>query len=238
MNGESIVVVIPTYNELDNLPKLVAEIFELNIPKLRLVIVDDNSPDGTGAVADKLRERYPIRVIHRPYKMGLGKAYIAAFEDIFQNEKPDYIIQMDADFSHDPHVILQFLKSIQGYDMVLGSRYVRGGAVENWGLVRRIISRFGNFYASAILWLPYKDLTSGFKCFRKSVLEAVDFKTLSSAGYNFQIEMTYKTHEQGFRITEIPITFSERKEGVSKFNLPIIIESFLKVLALRFYEKK
>lgn len=203
-----------------------------------MVVVDDNSPDGTGDVADELRKCYPLRVIHRPYKMGLGKAYIAAFENILRNEKPDYIIQMDADFSHDPRVIPQFLKSMQGYDMVLGSRYVRGGAVENWGLVRRIISRSGNFYARVVLGLPYKDLTGGFKCFRRGILETIDLKTLSSAGYNFQIEMTYKTYKNGYRICEIPIVFIERSVGVSKFNIPIIIESFTKVLFLRFHEKK
>ncbi|HEY4497277.1 MAG TPA: polyprenol monophosphomannose synthase [Candidatus Paceibacterota bacterium] len=235
MNGESTVVVIPTYNERENLKELVERIVALKIPNLRLVVVDDNSPDGTGKLADELANTYPLRVIHRPYKLGLGKAYTAAFEDILRREKPDYVIQMDADFSHDPTAIPQFLREIKKYDIVLGSRYAPGGTIKNWNRARKWISRFGNAYARIVLNLPYHDLTGGYKCYKKRVLETTDLTSLSSVGYNFQIETTYKAHKNGYRISEIPITFTERKEGASKFDLPIIIESFIKVLLLRFH---
>jgi len=235
MNGESTVVVIPTYNERENLKELVERIVALKIPNLRLVVVDDNSPDGTGKLADELANTYPLRVIHRPYKLGLGKAYTTAFEDILRREKPDYVIQMDADFSHDPTAIPQFLREIKKYDIVLGSRYAPGGTIKNWNRARKWISRFGNAYARIVLNLPYHDLTGGYKCYKKRVLETTDLTSLSSVGYNFQIETTYKAHKNGYRISEIPITFTERKEGASKFDLPIIIESFIKVLLLRFH---
>ena len=236
MNGESTVVVIPTYNERENLREIVERVATLKIPNLRMVIVDDNSPDGTGKLADELANTYLCRVIHRPYKLGLGKAYTAAFEDILKHEKPDYIIQMDADLSHDPTTIPQFLREIKNYDMALGSRYAPGGTIKNWNRARKWISRFGNAYARVVLNLPYHDLTGGYKCYKRQVLEAIDFASLSSVGYNFQIETTYKAHKKGYRISEIPITFTERKEGASKFDLPIIIESFIKVLLLRFHE--
>lgn len=235
MNGESTVVVIPTYNEHANLREIVERITALKIPNLRMVIVDDNSPDGTGKLADELAVQHPLRVIHRPYKLGLGKAYIAAFEDILQREKPDYIIQMDADLSHDPTAIPQFLRKIKNCDVVLGSRYAPGGTIKNWNRARKWISRFGNAYARIILNLPYHDLTGGYKCYQKRVLETMDLISLSSTGYNFQIETTYRAHKNSYRIREIPIIFTERKDGASKFDLPIIIESFIKVFHLRFH---
>lgn len=226
-------IATPTYNEKDNLPVLAEKIFNLNIPNLTLVVVDDNSPDGTGELADKLAESYPIKVIHRPQKLGLGTAYTTAFEQILK-EKPEYIIQMDADLSHDPIMIPKMLKNITTCDVVIGSRYVKNGGIENWSWPRRLISRFGNIYARLILNLPYRDLTGGFKCWRREVLEKIDFNSLSSIGYNFQIETTYRAHKLGFKIKEIPIIFSERKIGASKFNASIILESFIKVLLLRF----
>lgn len=228
----TIFVVTPTYNEKDNLPLLVEKIFNLKIPNLTLVIVDDNSPDGTGKLADKLAESYPIQVIHRSQKLGLGTAYTTAFEQILK-EKPNYIIQMDADLSHDPTMIPKMLESITTCDVVIGSRYVKAGGIENWNWSRRLISRFGNLYARLILNLPYRDLTGGFKCWRRKVLEKIDFNALSSIGYNFQIETTYRAHKLGCKIKEIPIIFSERKVGDSKFNASIILESFIKVLLLR-----
>jgi len=236
MNGKGTVVVIPTYNERENLREIVERIAALKIPNLHMVIVDDNSPDGTGKLADELANTYPLRVIHRPYKLGLGKAYTAAFEDILRREKPDYIVQMDADLSHNPAAIPQFLREIKNYDMVLGSRYAPGGTIKNWNRARKWISHFGNAYARTILNLPYHDLTGGYKCYKRRVLETMDLASLSSVGYNFQIETTYKAHKKGYRISETPITFTERKEGASKFDLPIIIESFIKVLLLRFHE--
>lgn len=233
MTDERVFVVTPTYNEQDNVELLVRKIFSLGIPSLEMVIVDDNSPDGTGRIAEELAKIYPIRVIHREKKMGLGTAYTAAFKTLL-GEKFNYIIQMDADLSHDPADIPRFIEMARDHDVVLGSRYVEGGTIENWDFLRKLISRFGNFYSRFILWVPYRDLTGGFKCYRKAVLASLDLDSLSSLGYNFQIETTYKAHKLGHKIHEIPITFTERKFGDSKFNLGIIIESFLKVILLRF----
>lgn len=233
----NIAVITPTYNERDSLESLIEQIFSLTISSITLVVVDDCSLDGTGEIAEKLAEIYPIRVIHREKKMGLGTAYVHAFREVLttQNKnKPNYIIQMDADLSHDPRAIPQFLEAIGHSDVVLGSRYVPGGKIENWDFFRRLISRLGNFYARHVLSLPYRDLTSGYKCFRREVLESVDLDSLSSVGYNFQIETTFHAHKKNFRIREIPIIFRERKTGQSKFHIGIILESFLKVLLLRF----
>ncbi|MEK7192150.1 MAG: polyprenol monophosphomannose synthase [Patescibacteria group bacterium] len=229
-----ITVIIPTYNERNNLELLAQKIFDLKIPDSRIMVVDDNSPDGTGKLAEELGKQYPITVLHRQKKEGLGRAYVEAFRNVLERDNPDFIIQMDADLSHDPAAIPLMLEKIKNCDLVLGSRYIRGGKVENWAFLRKFISRFGNLYARTILGLPYRDLTGGFKCFRRKVLENIDFSLLSSTGYNFQIETTYKAHKKGYKICEIPISFTERKIGNSKFNLGIILESFWKVLLLRF----
>ena len=235
MNKQSIVVVTPTYNERDNLPMLVEKVFSLDINNLSMIVVDDNSPDGTGQLAEKLSQKYPIKIIHRPEKKGLGTAYIEAFRFIFNSHNPpDYIIQIDADLSHDPAVIPVMIKKMGGCDLVLGSRYIQGGGVENWNFIRRFISRFGNIYARIILGIHVYDLTGGFKCYRREILEKINFDSLSSVGYNFQIETTYRAYRLGYKICEIPIIFKERKTGVSKFNFGSILESFLKVLLLRF----
>lgn len=229
-------VVTPTYNEKESLPSLADKIFSLGISNLELWVVDDNSPDGTGKLAQELSRRFPILVLHRAQKEGLGRAYVNAFQEVLRaDEKPDFIIQMDADLSHDPDAIPRLLQKAQNCDLVLGSRYVKGGKIVNWGTLRRLISFLGNLYARLVLGLPLRDLTGGFKCWRRGVLETFDFDNFSSTGYNFQIETTYKTYRQGFKICEIPITFTERKIGVSKFNLGIILESFIKVLLLRLY---
>lgn len=229
----SVIVVTPTYNEKENLGALVKAVFGLEISGLKMIVVDDNSPDGTGDIAEKLSGIYPLRVIHRSRKLGLGSAYVFAFQKILQEDRPDFIVQMDADWSHDPIVIPRFLEAIKNCDLVLGSRYIPGGKIENWDFSRKLISRFGNLYARLILGLPYQDLTGGFKCFRREVLENIDLDSLSSVGYNFQIETTYKARQKGYKIVEIPITFTERKFGSSKFNLKIILESFLKVFLLK-----
>ncbi len=229
-----IFVVTPTYNEAANIETLVRKIFGLNINGLNLMIVDDNSPDQTGQVAERLAKDYPIQVVHRAQKNGLGTAYVEAFRRILERENADYIIQMDADLSHDPAVIPRLLEAIKNCDLVLGSRYIKGGGTQNWDLFRKLISRFGNIYARVILGLPYHDLTGGFKCFRKEVLQNLNLTSLSSVGYNFQIETTYRAHQKGYKICEIPIIFTERKAGKSKFNLKIMLESFVKVLLLRF----
>ncbi len=232
---EKTVVVIPTYNEKSNIEELIAKVFALNIAGLEVLVVDDNSPDGTGDVVRGLSRRCPIKLISRAKKEGLGTAYIAAFKSILnQDDKPEYVIQMDADFSHDPAMIPIFLNKIKECDVVLGSRYIKGGGVKNWGLWRRLISRGSNVYARLILGLPFSDLTGGFKCWRRATLEKINLDALSSVGYNFQIETTYRAYKSGFKVCEVPIIFTERKLGRSKFNLSIIVESFLKVLFLRF----
>lgn len=235
MDKPSVVVVTPTYNERDNLPALAARIFSLGIDNLGLIVIDDNSPDGTGQLAEKLSQKYPIKVIHRSEKRGLGTAYIEAFRFILQSQNPpDYIVQIDADLSHDPAVIPLMIKKAGECSLVLGSRYIRGGGVKNWGLSRRLVSRFGNIYARVVLGIPIHDLTGGFKCWSREALEKINLDSLSSLGYNFQIETTYKAYRLGYKIREIPIIFEERKTGASKFNLGIILESFFKVLILRF----
>lgn len=228
-----IYIVIPTYNERGNIEKLIAKIFALNIENLNVLVVDDNSPDKTGELVLDLKAQYPrLELLSRQTKDGLGRAYLAGF-DYALKHGADYIFEMDADFSHDPKYLPDFLKAIQSADLVLGSRYAKGGGVNNWNMVRRLISRFGNVYARTILGLSYHDLTGGFKCYRRAVLEKIGLTDFSSVGYNFQIETTYKVHLAGFKIVEIPIIFTERAEGKSKFSLKIIFESFWKVLKLK-----
>lgn len=241
----SVFIIIPTYNERGNLEELVQKIAGAasdaagaGIPHFKIIVVDDNSPDGTGRIAEKLAQIHPLRVLHRSGKAGLGTAYVHAFKKILSGEfddwgRPDFIVQMDADLSHDPKDILRMLAKAQNCDLVLGSRYVPGGKIENWGIGRRLLSYFGNVYARIVLNLPYRDLTGGFKCFKRRVLQNLDLDSLSSVGYNFQIETTYKAHKMGCKICEIPITFTERKTGKSKIDFRIIIESFWKVLSLR-----
>ena len=227
-------LVIPTYNEKENITKLLPKIFSLPLEGLHVLIVDDRSPDGTGEAAEQLRTTYPnLTVIHRPQKAGLGTAYVAGFKAALACGA-EFIFEMDADFSHDPAYIPQLLEAANHADLVIGSRYVPGGGVSNWNWPRRLISRFGNGYARIVLGLPYRDLTGGFKCYRRAVLEKIDLDRLSSVGYNFQIETTYKAHRLGVRVIEVPIVFVERAEGTSKFDLKIMIESFWKVILLKF----
>jgi len=228
-----IYLIIPTYNEKNNIKQLIPKIFDLGIKELYILVVDDNSPDGTGDLVEQLKEQHQnLEVLHRQQKSGLGKAYVAGFE-IALAKGADLIIQMDADLSHEPKYIPDFLEAITNYDLVLGSRYIKGGGVRKWNIFRRLISRFGNIYARLVLGMPFKDLTGGFKCYRRQTIEAINFKDLSSVGYNFQIETTYKVYQSGYKIIEVPIIFTEREEGKSKFNLKIILESFWQVLALR-----
>lgn len=230
---KKIFIVLPTYNEKENISELINELFTLNLPRLYILVVDDNSPDGTGEIVENLKLKYTnLQIIHRSEKKGLGTAYVEGFKKAL-SQGADLIFEMDADFSHKPEYILDFLESAREYDLVLGSRYVKGGKIENWKILRRLISRFGNIYAQVILGLPIKDLTGGFKCYHKRVLKDMDFDNLSSIGYNFQIETTYKSYKKGFKIKEIPIVFTERKLGESKFNFKIILESFFKVILLK-----
>jgi dolichol-phosphate mannosyltransferase len=227
-------IIIPTYNERDNIRQIVEKVLSLGIPELSLTIVDDNSPDGTGAIADTLRNEHEnISVIHRSEKQGLGPAYIAGFRHALAHGA-DLIFEMDADLSHDPEMIPAFIAASQEADLVLGSRYIPEGGIENWSGLRTFVSYFGNLYARLVLGSSVKDLTGGFKCYRRKVLESLDIDRLSSLGYVFQIETTYKAEKKGFRVKEIPIIFTERTEGTSKFNAAIFFGAFFKVLMLRF----
>jgi len=226
-------LVIPTYNESKNLEQLIDRISLLHIPDLTILVVDDNSPDGTGDVAEDLKARHGnIVVMHREKKEGLGRAYVAGFKRALW-DGAELVLQMDADFSHDPKYLPKILEEVANNDVVLGSRYVRGGGTKNWGIIRRIISRCGNVYARIVLDIPIRDLTGGFKCYRGEVLQAIDLDTLGAVGYGFQIETTYRAFLLGYKIFETPIIFVEREEGESKFDLGIIYESFWKVLLLR-----
>ncbi len=224
-------VVIPTYNEKENIERLVRAIFDLE-PEFSITIVDDNSPDGTGQVADRLAEAYPtLHVIHRPAKQGLGTAYVEGFNYAL-SVGADYIFEMDADFSHDPYRLPDFLEAIQEYDLVLGSRYINGVRVEGWPFRRLLLSKFANIYVSQIMVVPIWDSTSGFRCYRRKVLETIDLERIRSDGYAFQIEMLYYTYKHGFHIKEIPFLFREREHGSSKISRHVVREAFWLVLRL------
>jgi dolichol-phosphate mannosyltransferase len=223
-------VCLPTYNERENVERIVRALVALGVCVL---VIDDNSPDGTGAIADRLAaELDGVSVLHRAKKEGLGPAYLAGFERALA-DGADRVLEMDADFSHDPADVPRLIAATENADLVLGSRYVRGGRTENWGLVRRFISRFGSLYAQVLLGLPVRDLTGGFKCYRREVLEALPLDEIHSKGYAFQIETTYRALRLGFRVEEIPICFTDRVEGGSKMTKAIVAEAIWKVPALR-----
>jgi dolichol-phosphate mannosyltransferase len=228
-----VLVIVPTYNERDNLPAVIAAVHK-HLPIGDLLIVDDNSPDGTGQLADQLAAAdAQLHVLHRPGKQGLGTAYIAGFHWALEKDY-EYIFEMDCDFSHDPAYLPQLLGTAErGADLVLGSRYVRGGGTVNWGPLRKVISRGGSLYARTILGVPVNDLTGGFKCFRRRVLEAIDLDTVSAQGYGFQIEMTYRTLKRGFKVVEVPIVFVDRRVGQSKMSRKIFLEALTLVWRLR-----
>jgi dolichol-phosphate mannosyltransferase len=230
-------IVIPTYNEASNIERIVRatvdELTRLAPDDHRILIVDDNSPDGTGAIADSLAEETArVEVLHRPAKSGLGHAYLAGFARA-QAGGADFIIEMDADFSHDPGYLGSLLEAAREADVVLGSRYVPGGGVLDWGWLRRMISRGGGAYARAILRVEVRDLTGGFKCIRREVLEAIDLPSVRADGYVFQIEVTYRALLAGFRVKEVPIVFRDRASGVSKMSSRIAIEAMWLVPRLR-----
>jgi len=228
--------VLPTYNEAENVGALVrAALPELEASGLphRILIVDDNSPDGTGALADELaRELECVQVLHRPGKQGLGRAYLAGFA-VALSAGADLVMEMDADFSHDPADLPRLIAAAEAADLVLGSRYVPGGGVTQWGRMRRFVSRGGSAYARWLLGVPVRDLTGGFKCFNRRVLEAIDLEDVQADGYGFQIELTYKAIRAGFTVTEVPITFREREVGSSKMTSKIVLEAVWKVPALK-----
>lgn len=221
------IVVIPTYNEADNLPVLADELWALGVPGLEIMVVDDNSPDGTGQVADELASRRPdkFHVIHRPGKSGLGTAYITGFKRALELGA-HYIAQMDADFSHSPAYIPIFLDAIRDYDVVVGSRYVPQGKLdERWGTGRLLLSRWGNFYAKLILGVQSQDATGGFKLWRRETLLGIQLDRIRSNGYIFQVEMTYVTERLGYRVLEIPIYFEDRRIGHSKMTMGVKLEA-------------
>jgi dolichol-phosphate mannosyltransferase len=231
VNENRACVVLPTYNERENVPQIVPAILAASAA-LDVLVVDDNSPDGTGALADEIARRDSrVRVLHRPRKEGLGRAYLAGFAEAL---RAGYgrIVEMDADFSHDPGRLPVLLGT--DADLVLGSRYVAGGGTVNWGPGRRLLSRGGSFYARTILGLPIRDLTGGFKCFRRKVLEGLDLASVRSSGYAFQIELTYRAIRRGFKVVEVPITFVDRRVGKSKMSRRIVAEALWMVWKIRF----
>jgi dolichol-phosphate mannosyltransferase len=230
-------LILPTYNEAENVEAIVrAALAQLGTTGLdhTVLVVDDGSPDGTGEAADRLAAELPaVRVLHRRSKEGLGRAYLAGFETALA-DGADLVLEMDADFSHDPADLPRLIAAADAADLVLGSRYVPGGGVENWGAVRRALSRGGSWYARTLLGVPVRDLTGGFKCFNRRVLESVDLSDVHADGYGFQIELTYRAIQAGFAVAEIPIRFRERREGQSKMTARIALEAVWKVPALRF----
>ncbi len=227
-------IVIPTYNESENIEKLIDRILFQGIKNLDILIVDDNSPDGTSTIVEGVAKHEPnVYLLKRSNKQGLGTAYVTGFKYAIQHGY-DYIFEMDADFSHDPDEIPNFLKNIEQYDLVIGSRYIVGVNVINWPLTRLILSLGANRYTEIITGLPIKDCTGGYKCFRREVLEKINFDKIDSDGYSFQIEMNFKAWKLGFKIHEIPIVFTDRIAGTSKMNKKIIREAIFMVWKLKF----
>ena len=228
-----ILICLPTYNERENLESMVRALAGLGLDGLEVLVIDDSSPDGTGEIADRLAAELPwVHVLHRERKEGLGPAYLAGFRRALELGA-DLVLEMDCDFSHDPADVPRLVQAAEDADLVLGSRYVPGGGTRNWGFVRRFISRGGSLYAQALLQLGIRDLTGGFKCYRHTVLEAIDLDAISSLGYAFQIETTYRTLRAGFRVVEVPITFADREVGGSKMSKAIVLEAIWKVPVLR-----
>jgi dolichol-phosphate mannosyltransferase len=224
-------ICLPTYNERENLEAMIRALAPLGV---NVLVIDDNSPDGTGEIADRLAQELDfVAVLHRDAKEGLGPAYLAGFRRALADDA-EYILEMDCDFSHKPADVPRLLAACEnGADLALGSRYVTGGGTENWGLLRRMISVGGSVYARVLLGMPFHDLTGGFKCYRRAVLERIDLDAITSKGYAFQIEGTYRTVRAGFTVVEVPITFADRTAGTSKMSRTIFLEAVKKVPALR-----
>jgi dolichol-phosphate mannosyltransferase len=226
-------LILPTYNEAANIESFVAEVRERLPTSRRVLIVDDSSPDGTGVIADRLAAAHDdVEVLHRPRKEGLGPAYIAGFRRALAGGA-ELVLEMDSDFSHDPAYLPRILEAARDADLVIGSRYVRGGAVAEWGPLRRAVSRGGSLYSRLVLGVRVQDLTGGFKCFRREVLETIDLGSIHSRGYAFQVETTYRAIRAGFRVTEVPITFRDRRVGSSKMSRGIVAEAIWRVPAMR-----
>ncbi len=226
-------VCLPTYDERENLEPMLRALREVLGPDDAVLVIDDNSPDGTGELADRLAAELDfVEVLHRQRKEGLGPAYLAGFRRALERGA-ELVVEMDCDFSHDPKDVPRLIEAAGSADLVLGSRYVPGGGVENWGLVRRVVSAGGSLYARVLLGVPIRDLTGGFKCFRRSVLEALDLEAVHSKGYAFQIELTYRALRRGFRVREVPIRFVDREVGGSKMSRGIVLEAIWRVPLLR-----
>jgi dolichol-phosphate mannosyltransferase len=225
------VVCLPTYNELENLEPMLRALGDKSV---LVLVIDDNSPDGTGELADRLAAELDyVDVLHRPRKEGLGPAYLAGFRHALA-AGAELVLEMDCDFSHDPADVPRLIAAVEaGADLALGSRYVKGGAVRNWGVLRRVVSAGGSFYARVLLGVSVRDLTGGFKCYRRAVLETIDLDAIHSKGYAFQIETTYRALRKGFRVVEVPITFADREVGGSKMSKAIVAEAIWKVPALK-----
>ncbi len=232
--GRGVWVVLPTYNEIENLEGLLAAILEA-LPQAQILVVDDGSPDGTGQLADTIAAREPrVAVLHRPAKEGLGPAYRAGFRWVLDRPETAAVVQMDADFSHDPRDLPRLLAPLMaGADLALGARYVPGGGTAGWPWYRRLISRGGTTFARTVLLLPYRDLTGGFKAWRRELLDSIRLRDMGVNGYGFQVETTWWAHRRGARIVQVPITFRERMAGRSKMTGAIVGEAMLRVLALR-----
>ena len=232
MSDQKALVIVPTYNELENIRKLIPAVLSQD-ESIHLLIVDDGSPDGTGNYVEEESNRDDrIHLLKRERKMGLGTAYLAGFKYALQNDY-DFIFEMDADFSHDPNELKSFLIAIKENDLVLGSRYINGVRVLNWPMTRLLLSFFASVYTRLITGLPVRDATGGFKCFRRKVLESIDLDKIKSNGYSFQIEMTFKAYSKGFKINEIPIVFTDRVKGKSKMSKKIVREAVTMVWKLR-----
>jgi dolichol-phosphate mannosyltransferase len=230
-------LVLPTFNEAGNVEPLIRDALANLPPSSRVLVVDDNSPDGTGEIVDRMSAGLPVEVLHRPGKEGLASAYIAGFKYVLERGA-DLVLQMDADFSHDPRDLRRLVEASERADLVLGSRYVAGGGVENWSPIRQGISRSGSAYARLTLGIDVRDPTGGFKCFRRRVLESIDFERISSQGYAFQVEMTYRALQAGFKVLEVPIVFRDRRVGSSKMSRAIVFEAVWRVPLLRRERKR
>lgn len=230
------VVCVPTYDERENVEPLVRALGDvLDVSRDRVLVIDDGSPDGTGQIADRLAAELPwLEVLHRPRKEGIGRAYLAGFARVLETTDARLVLEMDCDFSHDPADVPRLIAVCEdGADIALGSRWVDGGGTENWGLARRLISRGGSLYARIVLGVAVRDLTGGFKCFRRAVLETIDRDAIAARGYGFQIEGTYRALRAGFRVVEVPITFVDRRVGESKMSGAIVLEAMRQVPVLR-----
>ena len=232
-------LVLPTFNEAENIEAIVAasrEVLSAASPAgFRILVVDDSSPDGTGAIADRLAAAHPeVAVLHRTERSGLGPAYLAGFAHALA-AGAGFVMEMDSDFSHDPRDLARLLAAVRdgGADLALGSRYVHGGGVQDWGLLRRLISRGGSLYSQVVLGLPVRDLTGGFKCFAAGTLERIDLASIRSRGYAFQVELTYRALRRGLRVVEVPIVFRDREQGTSKMSWRITVEAIWLVPSLR-----